>query len=170
MLKTVAKKTCREWLSSSGLANFFWENDWSDNDNQEKFALYALACLVDFFRPGEIDWRTPNVSDMQFVAKLLRIFTNSTDSEKQKRLLRRLFDLKEDLKTVAVETSTSLSRKDREILLECHRLRLKGEKRARWLQKMDFKGFGKSALTKFRENSDSMRAQISTWIREILDD
>jgi hypothetical protein len=170
LVKTISKQTFRQWLRSSGLANFFWENDWSDRDNQGKFALYAFACFVDFFRPGEIDWRTPNVSDMQLMAKLLKVFADSTDNERQSNVLRGLFDLEQDLKTVAVEISMSLSRSDREILLECHRLRLRGETRARWLQKMGFKGFGKSALTKFRESPDSMRAQISTWTREVLND
>jgi len=169
-VKTCAQKTYREWLSSSGLANFFREDDWSDQDNHRKFALYVLACFVDFFRPGEIDWRTPNLSDMQLVAKLLRIFADSTDSDKQKRLLRGLFDVAADLKSIAVETATGLSRKDQELLLECHRLRLKGESRARWMQERGFKGFGKSVLTKFRQNPNSMRAQISTWTREILND
>jgi hypothetical protein len=170
LVKTCAQKTYREWLSSSGLANFFREDDWSDQDNHRKFALYVLACFVDFFRPGEIDWRTPNLSDMQLVAKLLRIFADSTDRDKQKRLLRGLFDVAEDLRSIAVETATGLSRKDQELLLECDRLRLKGESRARWLQERGFKGFGKSVLTKFRQNPNSMRAQISTWTREILHD
>jgi hypothetical protein len=170
LVKTCGPKTYHEWLSSSGLANFFCEDDWSDQDNHRKFALYVLACFVDFFRPGEIDWRTPSLSDMQLVAKLSRIFTDSTDRDKQKRLLRGLFDVAEDLRSIAVETTTGLSRKDRELLLECHRLRLKGESRARWLQARGFRGFGKSVLAKFRQNPNSMRAQISTWTREILHD
>jgi hypothetical protein len=170
LIATIEEKTYYEWLSSSGLADFFFEDDWNDRDNHRKFALYAVACFVDFFRPGQLDWRTPNTNDMQLVAKLLKTFAESTDAEKQTKLLQGLFDLKEDLNGVAVEASTGLSRTDRDILLECRSLHLKGEKRARWLQDKGFKGFGKSALTKYRENQDSMRAQLSTWRRKLLND
>jgi hypothetical protein len=170
LIETTEEKTYREWLSSSGLAHFFYEDDWTDQDNHCKFALYAAACFVDFFRPGQLDWRTPNTDDLQLVAKLLKIFSDSTDAGKQTKLLRGLFDLEEDLNGVAVEASTGLSRTDRDLLLTCHTLRLKGEKRARWLQNKGFEGFGKSALTKYRENPNSMRAQISTWTRELLND
>jgi hypothetical protein len=115
---------------------------------------------VDFFRPGQLDWRTPNVNDLQLVAKVLKIFADSTDAGQQTKLLHGLFNLEEDLNGVAVETSMGLSRTDRDLLLTCHTLRLKGEKRARWLQGKGFEGFGKSALTKYRENPNSMRAQI----------
>jgi hypothetical protein len=170
LIETIREKTYREWLASSGLAHFFREDEWNDQDNHRKFALYALACFVDFFRPGQIDWRTPNPSDMQLVAKLLNIFVESKDADKQRKLLRGLFDLNEKLNDVVVESSTGLSRADQELLIECRRLRLKAEARARWLQEHGFKGFGKSALTKYRENPDSMRAQISAWTSEILED
>lgn len=170
LTKTIARKTYLEWLSSSGLADHFCEADWSEKDNHHKFAVYALACFVDFLRPGQIDWRTPNVNDMQLVTKLLRIFVDSTNLDQQRKLLRGLFDVEQHLKSVVVETSTGLSRKDRELLLECHLLRLKGEKRARWLREHEFQGFEKSPLTKYRENPDSMRAQLSTWTRQLLDD
>jgi len=170
LIKTIEKRTYREWLSSSGLANFFYEDDWSRHDNHRKFALYVLACFVDFFRPGQLDWRTPNTNDLQLVAKLLKIFADSTDAGKQTKLLQELFNLKEDLNGVAAEASTGLCRTDRDLLLECRSLRLRGEKRARWLQNKGFDGFGKSVLTKYRENPDSMRAQISTWTRELLND
>ena len=170
LVETIREKTYREWLASSGLAYLFREDDWSDQDNHRKFALYVLACFVDFFRPGQIDWRTPNTSDMQLVAKLLNIFADPKYADQQRKLLRGLFDLEGDFKGLVVESSTGLSRKDQELLLECRRLDLKAEERARWLQKQAFKGFGKSALTKYRENPDSMRAQISTWTREILED
>lgn len=170
LIKTIEEKTYREWLSSSGLADFFYEDDWNDQDNHRKFALYAAACFVDFFRPGQLDWRTPNTNDMQLVVKLLKIFTDSTDAEKQTKLLLGLFDLDESLNGLAVEASTGLSRTDRETLLECLSLHLKGEKRARWLQGKGFEGFGKSPLTKYGENSNSLRAQISTWTRQLLND
>jgi hypothetical protein len=170
LVETIKKETYHEWLGSSGLAHFFREDDWNDQDNHRKFALYALACFVDFFRPGQIDWRTPNPNDMQLVAKLLNIFAGSEDAAPQRKLIRGLFDLEENLKGLAVESSTGLSRKDRELLIECRRLRLKAESRARWLQEHGFKGFGKSALTKYRENPASMRAQISAWTSEILED
>jgi hypothetical protein len=170
LIETIREKTYREWLASSGLAHFFCEDDWSDQDNHRKFAVYALACFVDIFRPGQIDWRTPNPSDMQLVAKLLNIFVESKDADKQRKLLRGLFDLNEKLNDVVVESSMGLSRADQELLIECRRLRLKAEARARWLQEHGFKGFGKSALTKYRENPDSMRAQISAWTSEILED
>jgi hypothetical protein len=170
LIDTIARATYSEWLSSSGLAHFFCEDDWNDQDNHRKFALYVLACFVDFFRPGQIDWRTPNQNDMQLVAKLLNIFAKSSDTSRQKKLLLGLFDLKENLKSVAVEASSGLSKTDQRLLLECRRLRLKGEARARCLQKYGFKGFGKSALTKYRENPDSMRAQISAWTSEIIED
>ena len=170
LVETIKKETYQEWLGSSGLAaHFFREDDWNDQDNHRKFALYALACFVDFFRPGQIDWRTPNPNDMQLVAKLLNIFVESKDADKQRKLLRGLFDLKEKLNGLVVESSTGLSRADQEFI-ECRRLRLKAEARARWLQQHGFKGFGKSALTKYRENADSMRAQISAWTSEILED
>jgi len=169
-IKTIEEKTYREWLSSSGLADCFYETNWSDKDNHHKFALYALACFVDFLRPGQIDWRTPNINDMQLVAKLLQIFADSGDPDKQRKLFYGIFDLEQNLKSVAVESSPGLSRKDCELLLECHRLRLQGEKRARWLRTREFRGFGKSPLTKYRENSASMRAQLSTWTRELLGD
>jgi len=149
LIETIKEKTYRDWIASSGLlAHFFHEDDWNDQDNYKKFALYALACFVDFFRPGQIDWRTPNPNDMQLVAKLLNIFVDSKDADKQRKLLRMLFDLKEKLNGLVVESSTGLSRADQELLIECRRLRLKAEARARWLQKQGFKGFGKSALTK----------------------
>ena len=170
LVETIKKETYREWLGSSGLAHFFREDDWNDQDNHRKFALYALACFVDFFRPGQIDWRTPNPSDMQLVAKLLNIFIESKDANKQRKLLRGLFDLNEKLNHVVVESATGLSRADQELLIECRRLRLKAEARARWLQERGFKGFGKSALTKYRENPDSMRAQISAWTSDLLED
>jgi len=170
LIKTIARETYLEWLSSSGLAIFFCEDDWTNKDNHRKFALFGLACFVDFFRPGQIDWRTPNVNDMQLMTKLLKIFADSTNLDQQRKLVRGLFDLEQDLKSVVVETSTGLSRKDRELLLECHRLRLKGEKRARWLREHEFQGFEKSPLTKYREHPDSMRAQLSTWTRQVLDD
>lgn len=170
LVETIKKETYREWLGSSGLAHFFREDDWNDQDNHRKFALYALACFVDFFRPGQIDWRTPNPSDMHLVAKLLSIFANPKDADQQRKVLRGLFDLEENLKGIAVETSTGLSRADRELLIDCRRLRLKAEARARWLQEHGFKGFGKSALTKYRENPDSMRAQISAWTSEVLEE
>jgi hypothetical protein len=170
LVETIKKETYRQWLGSSGLAHFFHEDDWNDQDNHRKFALYVLACFVDFFRPGQIDWRTPNPNDMQLVAKLLNIFVDSKDADKQKKLLRGLFDLKEKLNGLVVESSTGLSRADQELLIECRRLRLKAEARARWLQERGFKGFGKSVLTKYRENPDSMRAQISAWTSEILED
>ena len=169
-IEVIEEKTYREWLSSSGLAHFFYEDDWSDQDNHRKFALYAAACFVDFFRPGQLDWRTPDVNDLQLVAKVLKIFADSTDAGQQTKLLHGLFNLEEDLNGVAVEQSMGLSRTDRDLLLTCHTLRLKGEKRARWLQGKGFEGFGKSALTKYRENPNSMRAQISTWTRELLND
>jgi len=170
LVETIKKETYREWLASSGLAYFFHEDDWNDQDNHRKFALYALACFVDFFRPGQIDWRTPNPNDMQLVAKLLNNFVDSKDADKQRKLLRGLFDLKEKLNGLVVESSTGLSRGDQELLIECRRLRLKAEARARWLQEQGFKGFGMSALTKYRENPDSMRAQISAWTSELLKD
>jgi len=170
LIKTIEEKTYREWLLSSGLAHFFYEDDWNRRDNHRKYALYAAACFVDFFRPGQLDWRTPNTNDMQLVAKFLKIFAYSSERGKQRKLLQGLFDLKEDLNGVAVEASTGLSRKDRDLLLECRSLGLKAEKRARWLQNEGFEGFGKSALTKYRENPDSMRAQISTWTRKLLND
>ncbi|HXM98106.1 MAG TPA: hypothetical protein VN982_06490 [Candidatus Dormibacteraeota bacterium] len=178
LIKTISRETYGDWLSTSHMADLFYENDWSNEDNNRKFALYALACFVDFFRPGQIDWRTPNQNDMQLVEKLLKAFlvdSNDADRQKtllhrQKRLLQGLFDLTESLKGLAVETSTGLSRKDRELLLECRDLGLKAEARARWLQKSGFKGFGKSALTKFGENPNSMRAQISTWTTELLEE
>jgi len=171
LIETIKEETCRAWLSASGFVkHFFYEYDWNDRDNHRKFALYALACFVDFFRPGQVDWQTPNPNDMQIVAKLLNIFEGSKDADKQRKLLRGLFDLKENLKGLAVEASAGLSRTDRDLLLECRSLRLKGEVRARWLQKHGFKGFGKSAVTKFRENPNSMRAQISTWTAELLED
>ena len=170
LLETISEKTFHKWLASSGLAHFFREDDWDDKGNHRKFALYVLACFVDFFRPGQIDWRTPNVNDMQLVAKLLNKFAKSSDTFQQKKLLLGLFDLKQSLKSVAVEASSGLSKTDQKLLLECRRLGLEGEGRARWLLKQGFKGFGKSALTKYRENPDSMRAQISTWTREILED
>lgn len=76
LVETIREKTYREWLASSGLAYFFREDDWNEQDNHRKFALYVLACFVDFFRPGQIDWRTPNTSDMQLVAKLLNVFAD----------------------------------------------------------------------------------------------
>jgi hypothetical protein len=170
LVETIKKETYREWLGSSGLAHFFREDDWNDQDNHRKFALYALACFVDFFRPGQIDWRTPNPNDMQLVAKLLNLFEDSKDANKQRKMLRGLFDLKEKLNGLVVESSTGLSRADQELLIECRRLRLKAEARARWLQEKGFKGFGKSALTKYRENPDSMRALISAWTSEILEE
>ena len=170
LIEMIGEKTYREWLSSSGLVHFFYEDDWNDQDNHRKFALYAAACFVDFFRPGQLDWRTPNTNDLQLVAKLLKIFADSTDAGKQTKLLQGLFNLEEDLSSVAVGISTGLSRTDRDLLLECRILRLKGEKRARWLQNKGFEGFGKSSLTKYRENPNSMRAQISTWTRELLND
>jgi len=170
LIKTISEKTYREWLSSSGLANFFYEDDWSDRDNHRKFALYVLACFVDFLRPGQLDWRTPNTNDLQLVAKLLNIFANASDAGKQKKLLFGLFDQTQDVKRVAVEATVGLSRQDQVILLECHHLSLQGEQRARWLRDKRFKGFGKSPLTKYRENPDSMRAQLSTWTREVLED
>jgi hypothetical protein len=170
LIETIREKTYREWLASSGLAHFFQEDDWNNQDNHRKFALYVVACFVDFFRPEQIDWRTPNPSDMQLVGKLLSIFVDSEDADKQRKLLRGLFDLKQKLKGLVVESSTGLSRADQETLIECRRLRLKAEARARWLQKQGFKGFGKSPLTKYRENPDSMRAQISAWTNGILED
>jgi hypothetical protein len=170
LIETIREETYREWLASSGLAHFFYEDDWNDQDNHRKFALYVLACFVDFFRPGQIDWRSPYQNDMQLVAKLLNIFGGSTDADKQRKLLRDIFNLKEKLKGFAAEASTGLSRADCDLLIECRVLRLKAEQRARWLQKKGFKGFGKSALTKYRENPDSMRAQISAWTSEILED
>jgi hypothetical protein len=170
LIETIREETYREWLASSGLVHFFYEDDWNDQDNHRKFALYALACFVDFFRPGQIDWQTPHPNDMQLVAKLLNIFAKSSDTSRQKKLLFGLFDLKENLKSVAVEASSGLSRTDQQLLLQCRHLRLKGEARARCLQKYGFKGFGKSALTKYRENKNSMRAQISAWTSEILED
>lgn len=170
LIKTIARKTYLEWLSSSGLADHFCEADWNEKDNHHKFAVYALACFVDFLRPGQIDWRTPNVNDIQLMAKLLRMFAQSTNLDQQRKLLRGLFDLEQDLKSVVVETTLGLSRKDRELLLECHSLRLQGEKRARWLRQQGFNGFGMSPLRKYRENPDSMRAQLSTWTRELLND
>jgi hypothetical protein len=107
---------------------------------------------------------------LQLVAKLLNVYVDSKDADKQRKLLRSLFDLEENLKGLAVETSTGLSRADRDLLIECRRLRLKAEARARWLQRQGFKGFGKSALTKYRENPDSMRAPISAWTSEILEE
>jgi hypothetical protein len=170
LVETIKEEAYREWLASSGLAHFFHEDDWNDQDNHRKFSLYVLACFVDFFRPGQIDWRTPNTNDMQLIAKFLDIFQDSRDADKQRKLLRGLFDLEENLKGLAVETSTGLSRADRNLLIDCRRLRLKAEARARWLQEHGFKGFGKSPLTKYRENPDSMRAQISAWTSEILED
>jgi hypothetical protein len=170
LIKTIAKNTYREWLSFSGFtANFFCEDDWSYEDNHRKFALYVLACFVDFFRPGQIDWRIPNDNDMQLVAKLLRIFADSRDVDEQKRLLRGLFDLKQDLNGVAVESTVGLSSKDQKLLLDCHSLGLTGEQRARRLRDEGFKGFGKSPLTKHKEDPDSMRALLSKWTRQILD-
>src|SRR5262249_50437490 len=125
LLQTISEKTFRVWLSSFGFSvRFFYEDDWSEGENHRKFQLYALACFLDFFRPGEIDWRNPNLNDMQHVAKLLKLFTNSTERDKQTKLLRGLFDLKEDLKNVVVATASVLSREDRKILLECRDLRL----------------------------------------------
>lgn len=170
LTKTIERKAYREWLASSGLAHWFYEDDWTEEDNYRKFNLYALACFVDFLRPGQLDWRTPNLADMHLVDKLLRIFSNSRDAEKQRKLLHGLFDLKQDLRKIVVESTTALSRKDQELLLDCHRLRLEGEERARWLRKHGFKAFGKSALTKYRENPNAMRAQLSKWTREVLGD
>lgn len=170
LTKTIERKAYREWLASSGLAHWFYEEDWTEDDNHHKFKLYALACFVNFLRPGQLDWRTPNLDDMHLVDKLLRIFSNSQDAEKQRKLLHGLFDLNQDMRKVVVESATGLSRKDQELLLDCHRLRLEGAERARWLQKHGFKAFGKSALTKYKENPDSMRAQLSKWTREVLED
>lgn len=129
LIKTIARKTYLEWLSSSSLADHFCEADWNEKDNHHKFAVYALACFVDFLRPGQIDWRTPNVNDIQLMAKLLKIFAESTNPDQQRKLFRGLFDLEQDLKSVVVETTMGLSRTDRELLLEGHRLRLQGEKK-----------------------------------------
>jgi hypothetical protein len=142
--RTLSPDAFRDWLSDAQMGKFFFEDDWSREHNHRKFAMYALACFVNFFRQGEIDWRTPNPNDMQLVAKLLDIFRGATnDIDKQGDLVRGLFDLREDLKDVAVEATTKhsratsgLSRADRVLLLECRRLRLKGEARARWLQSM----------------------------------
>jgi hypothetical protein len=100
----------------------------------------------------------------------LNIFANASDAGKQKKLLFGLFDQTQDVKQVAVEATVGLSRQDQVTLLQCHHLSLQGEQRARWLLDKRFKGFGKSPLTKYRENPDSMRAQLSTWTREILED
>ena len=170
LIETIKEEAYCEWLASSGLAHFFHEHDWNDQENHRKFSLYVLACFVDFFRPGQIDWQTPSANDMQLIAKFLDIFQDSRDADKQRKLLRGLFDLEENLKGLAVETSTGLSRADRNLLIDCRRLRLKAEARARWLKEHGFKGFGKSPLTKYRENPDSMRAQISAWTSEILED
>ena len=109
LIETIREKTYREWLASSGLGHFFHEDDWNDQDNHRKFALYVLACFVDFFRQGQIDWRTPNTCEMQLVAKLLNIFADPKDADQQRKLLRGLFVLEENLKGIAVETSTILS-------------------------------------------------------------
>jgi hypothetical protein len=177
LARTLSADAFRDWLSDAQMGKFFFEDDWNREQNHRKFALYGLACFVNFFRPGEIDWRTPNHNDLQLVAKLLDIFGGTNDIDKQGKLVRRLFDLKENFKEIAVEATTGpsrstkgLSRADRVLLLECRRLRLKGEARARWLQKHRFKGFGKSPLTKYRENPHSMRAQISAWTSVILED
>lgn len=109
LIETIREKTYREWLASSGLGHFFHEDDWNDQDNHRKFALYVLACFVDFFRPGQIDWRTPNTSEMQLVAKLLNIFADPKDADQQRKLLRGLFVLEENLKGIAVGTRCGAS-------------------------------------------------------------
>jgi hypothetical protein len=169
LIRTIKKETYREWLSSSGLAGFFYEPDWKDIDNHRKYALYAMACFVDFFRRGQLDWQTPNSNDMNLVAAFLRAFADSRSAGEQRNLLQKLFDLEDKLSGVTVGATNDLSRGDRGLLLECRRLRLRAKNRAQWLEDHGFKGFGKSPLSKFRENPDSMRAQINTWTREILE-
>jgi hypothetical protein len=166
LIQTLSPKTYGEWLESLVL-DFFSEDDWSGADNHRKYALYVMACFVDFFRPGEIDWKTPNLNDMEIVVTLLRTFGKTSDEEKQRKLLRRLFDLEEDWKDLAAQTRTGLSPADRESLKASHEIGLTGEERARWLTQNKFKGFGMSPLTKFREAPDSFRALISKWMKNI---
>src|ERR1700687_4484386 len=44
LIKTISRETYGDWLSTSHMADLFYENDWSHEDNNRKFALYALAC------------------------------------------------------------------------------------------------------------------------------
>jgi hypothetical protein len=169
LVRTLSPIAFRDWLSDARMAELFFEDDWNREQNHRKFGLYVMACFMESFHSGQIDWRTPNTNDMQQVAKLVNMFVDSNDTEKQGELIRGLFDPGENVKGIAARASTGLSRKDRELLLECRDLSLKGEARARWLQEHGFKGFGKSPLTKYRENPDSMRAQLSAWTSFILE-
>jgi hypothetical protein len=69
------------------------DSDPSAIPQQWSIGYSVLACFVDFLRPGQIDWRTPNPNDMQLVAKLLGNFVDSKDTDKQRKLLRGLFNL-----------------------------------------------------------------------------
>jgi hypothetical protein len=167
LIQTLSQKTYKEWLTTF-ILDFFTEADWSESDNHRKYALYVMACFVDFFRPGEIDWITPNLNDMEIVVTLLRTFGKTSDEEKQRKLLRSLFDLEEDWKDLAAQTRTGLSHADCESLKASREMGLNGEERALWLRDNDFKGFGMSPLTKYRKEPDAFRAAISKWTNKIL--
>jgi len=177
MIKTVFEETYRQWLRESRLADYFLESDWDDEENQRKFALYAMACFVDFLRPGLIDWRTPNAMDLQRVGKLLDEFARLPSPEEQRALIRKLFDPFKNLHTVIAdaeecrqEKPRKLSRQDKNLLVECLRLRLRGPGRAKWLAEKGFRGFGKSPLERYEEARDSMRAQLNRWTREAIEE
>jgi hypothetical protein len=93
LVRSLSNQTFRLWRTASGMmANLFWEDDWTAQENLRKYALYVTACFIDFFRPGAVDWRTPNERDMLVVLGILDAFNKSDRVvEGQLALLNKLF-------------------------------------------------------------------------------
>jgi hypothetical protein len=165
-MKSLLMKTYREWLSSSGMADFFYEDDWTPKENYRKYTWFVTACFVGFFRLGQIDWRTPNESDMGLAGKLLRAFAPySRIVERQREFIALLFDLREKLADIAVTRRERLSEKDQAILLK--HVDKSGEELARALEADRFEGLRESPLTIWQRNPNSFRALISKRRREM---
>lgn len=146
------------------------EPGWTRTQNIRKIAWFFAAVFVNWFRPGSIDWETPNQDDMAWVWKFVKSFVWCKTREGQARLIGSLFDQGRDLKRILKSSPKLFSPQQCKLLLRCDGLKLKGEKRARWLMEKDFGPIGgRSPLEAWYHHDSSFRAALSACRKQAVD-
>jgi hypothetical protein len=76
----------------------FEESGWSENDHQEKYRDYGVACCLDILRPGTLAWRreSPNSVHMELASRFSVLFPIAPTGV-QRKAMRDYFEGRSDL-------------------------------------------------------------------------
>jgi hypothetical protein len=124
LIRVWAGLTTREayegWKRNSGMLHvFFREPEWTERENHEKFADYAVASFLELLRRRSVSWKGPNPSfeDMGWVSRIVSVLGRASQNAKLQSI-RAFFEGVAGLERVSkILRGESLSEKREALLL-----------------------------------------------------